>query len=273
MSLKHIAGCLLAACIAQAAFAQAATASLTADQIVERNAAARGGVEAWRKVQTMAWAGHVESSNARVLPFQLAQQRPDRTRFEIVAEGQKSMRVYDGANGWKVRLNSSGRPEASPYSEEELRFARGAQVIEGPLMDYVARRGVVTLAGLGETAGRKAYVLGVALPSGGRHRVWVDAESFLELRLDREVRDGDGRAAMVTVLYGDYRTFEGLEIPTTIETTGARGQATNRLVIERVAINPPFDEKLFARPNLPGFRRNAALVDTRDAGAPASTYR
>ena len=91
----------------------------------------------------MAWAGHVESSNGRSLPFQLAQQRPDNTRFEIVAEGQKSVRVFDGTQGWKMRQTSGGRPEVLPYSEDELRFARGAQVIEGPLMDYVARRGAV----------------------------------------------------------------------------------------------------------------------------------
>lgn len=270
---KRIAACLLIAGVVPAALAQAAAPSLTAGEIVERNAAARGGVDAWHKVQTMAWAGHVESSNGRSLPFQLAQQRPDRTRFEIVAEGQKSMRVFDGTSGWKVRLNSTGRPEASPYSDEELRFARGAQVIEGPLMDYVARHGAVTLVGSGEAAGRAAYILSVALPSGGMHRVWVDRENFLELRLDREVRDRSGRQSMVTVFYRDYHAFDGLEMPTTIETAATGGDAMNRLVIERVAVNPPFDEKLFARPNLPGFRRNAALVDTRSAAAPTPPAR
>jgi len=271
--LRRIARCLLLAGLAPAVLAQVSAPSLTATEIVENNAAARGGVEAWRKVQAMAWAGHVESSNGRSLPFQLAQQRPDNTRFEIVAEGQKSMRVFDGTHGWKMRQSSSGRPEVSPYSEEELRFARGAQVIEGPLMDYVARRGAVTLAGFGETAGREAYVLKVALPSGGNHRVWVDAENFLELRHDREVRDGGGRQSMVTVFYRDYRTFDGLEIPTTIETAATTGQAMNRLVIERIAINPSLDEKLFAKPNAPGFRRNAVLVDTRNAAASTTPTR
>lgn len=263
MSLSaHAAGCLLVACLATPAFAQSPGTSFSVAEIAEKNAAARGGVEAWRKVQTLAWAGHVESSNGKTLPFQLAQQRPDHTRFEIIAEGQKSVRVFDGSQGWKVRMTSGGRPEALAYSEDELRFARGAQVIEGPLMDYVARRAVITLAGLGEAAGRKAYILSVALPSGGHHRVWVDAETFMELRHDREVRDG-GRQNVVTVLYRDYQNFDGLQMPTTIETAATTGQAMNRLVIERIAINPDFDDKVFARPNLPGVRRSAVLVDTR----------
>ena len=175
----HRAGCLLLAGLALAALAQVPAPSLTAAEIVEKNAAARGGVEAWRKGSDhgMGWPRR-EQQRPQTLPFQLAQQRPDHTRFEIVADGQKSVRVFDGSHGWKMRQTSSGRPEVSPYSEDELRFARGAQVIEGPLMDYVARRAAVTLAGLGETAGRKAYILSVALPSGGNHRVWVDAENL-----------------------------------------------------------------------------------------------
>ena len=37
---------------------------LTAEQIIEKNIAARGGLEAWQNIRTMAWAGHVESADA-----------------------------------------------------------------------------------------------------------------------------------------------------------------------------------------------------------------
>ena len=33
---------------------------LTAEQIVEKNVAARGGLEPWRKIETMVWVGHME---------------------------------------------------------------------------------------------------------------------------------------------------------------------------------------------------------------------
>ncbi len=104
MPRKWIAGWVLAAFAASAALAQAAP-TITAAEIVEKNAAARGGVEAWRKIQTMAWAGHVESANApgRDMPFVLEQKRPNSTRFELMADGQKSVRVYDGSGGWKLR--------------------------------------------------------------------------------------------------------------------------------------------------------------------------
>jgi hypothetical protein len=271
-SRRHLALlCVLAACALSPAVAQAAAPSLSAEEIVQKNAAARGGLEAWQRLQTMAWTGYVESGSTpgRKLPFLLEQQRPNKTRFELITDGQSSLRIYDGRGGWKLRTNpANGRPELTPYSDDELRYARGAQVIDGPLMDCVAKGGVVTLAGNGPVEGRKAYVLDVTLPAGDSLRVWVDAETFLEVRQDRQVRSGAGKVSTVTVLFRDYREFQGVKIPTTIETGAAAGASPNKLVIERVALNPELDDHAFARPDTPVSRRNSVIVDTRGAAQP-----
>ena len=248
--------------------------ALTAAQVVARNAAARGGIEAWRRIDTMAWTGYAENTNVpgRKVPFLLEQKRPGKTRFEIVEPtGMKAVRGYDGANGWKLRPGKEGPPQIVAYAPDELSFARGAQVIEGPLMDYVASGAVVAIAGMEEVDGRRAYVLDVRVPSGGLRRVWVDAQSFLELRHDHEFRDAAGRQAVATVRYRDYHAFEGLQIPVTIETGGGRNQPTNRLTIERVALNPPIEDKAFERPEAVSRRRGGVVVDTRSAGGAGTT--
>ena len=133
-------------------------------------------------------------------------------------------------------------------------------------MDYAAKGGLISLVGVDAVAGRKAYVLDLKLPVGGQHRVWVDAESFLELRYDREYRNAAGGLALATVFYRDYRPFEGLQLPVTIETGAAGEQAASRLVIEKVALNPPLDDRVFAKPGVPAAHRaGAAVVDTRSA--------
>lgn len=256
---------LAGACIAPAGFSQTA-AGVNVAEIVERNAAARGGLDAWKRLQTMAWTGHVESGPRTVhnLQFMLEQKRPGKTRFELVTDGQRSIRIYDGKGGWKLRPNpANGRPELSPYTEDEIRFARTAPVIDGPLMDSVAKGAIVTLAGQGEAEGRRAYILNVELPSGGEQRIWVDAETFLEVRHDRQVRGGMGKVGTVTVLFREYREFEGLKLPTEIETGAGMGGGANKLVIERVALNPDLEDRTFARPDVPTSRRNSVIVDTR----------
>jgi hypothetical protein len=246
-------------------------APLTALEIVARNEAARGGAAAWRRIETMAWTGHAENSNVpdRKVPFMLEQKRPGKVRFEVLEpSGTKAIRAYDGVAGWKMRAGADGMPELTPYNGEELSFARDAQVIDGPLMDYVAKGALVTVTTLDVVDGRRAYVLDARLPSGGLHRVWIDAETFLDLRHDREFNDSGGHLAVATVRYRDYRRFEGVLLPVTIETGGAPGQPVNRLVIERVALNPAIQDSAFAAPELRPVRRNRITVDTRSAAMP-----
>jgi outer membrane lipoprotein-sorting protein len=250
--MTRIGAWALAAGMATAA--AAAEPQLSAAQILEKHAEARGGAEAWRRIETMVWIGRVETVNAAKLPFMLEQKRPNKTRFEVIADKQKSIRLFDGTSGWKLRLGAGARPELKPYGIEETSFARDPQGMEGPLVDYAAKRIAVSLAGVDELDGRKAYRFDVRLPSGMRQRAWVDAETFLDVKWER---------GAVQVRYRDYHAFEGLQIPVTVETVNAAGTLTDRLTIEKVALNPELPDRHFAKPALPGARRNAVAVDTR----------
>jgi hypothetical protein len=189
--------------------------------------------------------------------------RPNKTRFEIMAMTQKSVRIFDGANGWKMRPSKKGVPELQPYTAEELTFAQEAHGITGPLMDYAAKGAAITLAGIDEFDGRKAYRLNLALRSGATHRLWVDAETYLETRSDRDTRNARGQSGIVSVVYRNYQSFEGLQIPLIIETGAAAAAASDKLVIEKIALNPELEERMFARPNVSVTRSRGATVDTR----------
>jgi hypothetical protein len=226
-----------------------AVRELSAAQIVERNVAARGGLEAWRKIQTVVWIGHMESAHAPVpgMLFTLQQKRPNKTRFEINALGDRTMRAFDGTRGWKLKPNRQGGPDVRPYTFEEVRFAHAAQLIDGPLIDYEAKGNTVTLEGLDDVEGHKAYHLGVRLPTGENDDIWVDAQTFLEIRYDRPSGSAAGRST-VSVFYRDYKTVEGLQIPFVIETGRGPGVISDKMVIERVMLNAPVDDRAFAPP-------------------------
>jgi hypothetical protein len=269
-SMRRVVGFVLAACIAMAAMPAMArdpshAPDITAAQIIEKNAAARGGVDAWSKIQTMAWAGHVDTPEipGRNVPFILEQKRPASTRFQINIENQKSVRIYDGANGWKLRPRSGGMPEVQPYTADELNFAHDAQVISGPLMDDVAKDASVELSGVDAIEGRAAYVLTVRLKTGATHRLWVDAETFLEVKYSRDFRTASDQPATATVSYRDYHAFDGLKIPLTIEGSPAKDKTAIKIIIERVALNPPLDERAFAKPDVPRTHGNGVTIDTR----------
>lgn len=252
---------------------------LTVDQIVAKNAAARGGLDAWRKIHTMIWTGHIQSAHAPVpeMPFVLEMRRPNKTHFEIKARGEAATRIFDGVQGWRLRPTRTGRPELLPYTAEELRSAKDSPGLDGTLIDYRAKGIAISPGGMDGVEGRKAYRLNVKLPSGIVDQLWVDAETFLEIKYDRQVRNAFGQSGTVSVFYRDYRTVGGLQIPFTIETAaaetagdrkGGRSAASDKMVIDRVVLNPPLGNLAFAKPALFG-RNNEVSVDIRPQSAGA----
>jgi hypothetical protein len=233
----------------------ASTGKLTAAEIVAKNVAARGGAEAWGKVETMVWVGHIESAHAPMpsMQFTLEQKRPNKTRLQINTPGEKSMRVFDGARGWKLRW-AHGQPDVQPYNPQELRFAQTAHGIGGPLIDAAARGSSVTLEGVDDLAGRKAYHLSVRLANGSNEEVWVDAESYLEIRYDRMAEGPAGASRRVSVNYADYRPVDGLQVPFVIETAGT---TPDKMLIESVRLSTPLDDSTFENPAAPHWRNRA----------------
>jgi hypothetical protein len=96
--------------------------------------------------------------------------------------------------------------------------------------------------------------------------VWVDAQSFLDVKYDRQARGAHGPVT-VEVKYSDYKSVDGLQIPFTIESGAAASGKSDRLTIDKISLNPPLDDAMFTRPPSQG-RRNSLSVNA-DASAPA----
>jgi hypothetical protein len=277
----------LAFCISLAAGANtsASRAQLSAAEIVEKNVAARGGLQAWRAVQTLSLQGKMgaggnQRSTVAVplpnpkeltlprrpaeeaqLPFLMELKRGRKTRFELQFAGKTAIQVYDGASGWKLRpfLN---RMEVEPYTPEELKIASTQSDLDGPLVDYAAKGSRIELDGVEKVEGRDTYKLKVIEKTGHTFHVWVDAETFLEAKIEGQPRRLDGTDHPVEVYYRDYRAVDGLRIPFVLETRvlpvsrTALGRDTpvppEKIVIDKILVNPKFDEQLFSKLEVPG---------------------
>jgi len=257
---RRAALALVAALASVTVTAAVGAAELSAQEIVDRNVAARGGLEAWRKVDRMTWIGHLEGEHAPMgaSPFVLHQARPNLTHFEVKAIGRPTLRVFDGLHGWKARPGRTDAPEVRAYTPQETLYASRSPGLQGPLIDYQARGSTVDLEQIDTIDGQRAYRLRVVLASGEVDRVWIDAASFLEVRYDRPSYGPKEANQTVSVFYRDYQDFEGLKLPATIETAAAPGQSPDRMTIERVAINPRLDRYAFAEPGQRG--RHAPLA-------------
>jgi hypothetical protein len=267
-------------------------AKLSAAQIVDKNVAARGGLQAWRAVQTMTLAGKlgaggnqratlqvpssgpVSASAGRPsrpvlpqrpveevqLPFVMQLRRPRKMRFELQFNGQTAVQVFDGTNGWKLRP-FLGRRVVEPYTADEMKTTSMQADLDGPLVDYAAKGTQIELTGMDRVEGRDTYKLKLTLKGGEAMHVWIDAQTFLEAKMEGQPRRLDGTDHPVEVYLRDYRPVNGLEVPFLLETRvlsvaktvlGLKDPAVppERTIIERVVINPRLDEALFSRPEV-----------------------
>jgi hypothetical protein len=259
-------------------------AGLTAAQIVDKNVAARGGLDAWRAVKTMTLSGKLgaggnqrpslpvrgqkpgpEAVQARSaeevqLPFKMELSRPHKMRFELEFNGQTAVQVFDGAMGWKMRpfLN---RRVVEPYTAEELSTASMQADLDGPLVDYQAKGSKIELDGTEKVDGRDNYKIKVTMKSGQVTHVWIDAQSFLETKIDGQPRRLDGVDHPVQVYFRDYRAVNGLQIPFVLETkvlpVGRTAMGTKdppvpveKTFIEKVEVNPKLEQAHFTKPEI-----------------------
>lgn len=271
---------------ARAPTAAATAPNLTWSQIVEKHVAARGGAPAWKAVQTLQLSGKLEAgrgdsyqraiqivssrkkfggkgSQADVappageaqesgqqvqVPFTLEAKRPNKTRLEIEFAGKTAVQVYDGANGWKVRpfLN---RTDPQPFTAEEAKSQTARADLDGPLVDYATKGTKVALEGADLVKGQPAYKLRVTLKQGLVQHVWIDARTFLDVKVEGIARQMDGKMRNVYVYQSDFRSVQGVMIPFVLETAVDGYPDTHKMVVEKAAINQHLDDALFAKPH------------------------
>lgn len=239
--------------------------AMSAAQVVEKNVAARGGLAAWQAVQTMSWKGKMgagattyavvtpkgkleqKQREETQLPFTLEFKRPLKSRLELEFDGQTAVQVFDGANGWKLRP-FLGRSDWDAFTPDEQKLAAAEPGIDGLLIDYAAKGAKVESAGTEMVEGHAAYKLKVTRKDGEVRHVWVDGQSFLDVKIDGNPRKLDGRPHPVAIYLRDYRRDQGLMIPHLLETAVQGVPKTEKVTLESVAVNPKLDDARFAKP-------------------------
>lgn len=227
-----------------------ASSKLTAAQVVAKNVAARGGLKVWRAVDTVTLSGRLEAGGKKnsELPFVLKMKRPHMNRLELSFQDQTALQVYNGEQGWKVRPFLGRGNEVEPFTPAEARSAAAWDELDGPLVDYAKKGTAIRLQGMEAVEGHKAYKLALTAKDGSERHVWIDAKTFLERKIDGEPRKLDGKFHNVAIYYRDYKTEHGLTVPHVLETIVEGSKQTHKMTVERVAINKPMENALFANP-------------------------
>ena len=220
----------------------------TVDEAVARYVAARGGSEAWQRLQSLRQTGRFTSFSLEN-PFEVLAQRPNLYRRRAVSLDGPYTHGFDGKEPYWIQPfeeNVPKKPDA-PYDGLVTREAE----FEPALMDYRAKGHRAELLGPGDIDGEVTVQIKL-IRQDGSEEIWhLDPKTGLEIAVDSTTWDFTlGEAPLAQrAFYGDWKTFDGVVLPMRIERQwGPRYSLT---LVEKVEINAKIAPGAFVRPPAP----------------------
>jgi outer membrane lipoprotein-sorting protein len=227
----------------------------TVDDVVRRYVEARGGLAKLHAVQTLRLTGTLELPGVSA-PYVLELKRPNKMRTEFTVEGQTGIQAFDGRTAWR-QLPLPGEKPRLMEPDEAAEARAEADVDMSPLVDSAAKGYSVELQGRDRLPGGETFKLLVRGKDGPPRTMHLDTRTHLVVEI-LDHRQVDGKSVEMVTEIGDYRTVGGLAFPHRLE-VGPRDapDQRQRLVLEKVEINPPLDDARFSMPSAPSGREAA----------------
>jgi outer membrane lipoprotein-sorting protein len=224
-------------------------AAQTAEELVAKNIAAKGGIEKIKAAKTMRFVGKWQQGNFIAQVGQEAK-APDLIRETLTLQGMTAIQAYDGNVGWQISP-FEGRKDPEMLGEEDLRNVVEDADFYGPLVDYKEKGNTVEYLGHDTVDGDDVYKLKVTLKNGDIYYYYLDPDSSLEIRTDRQQFIRGAMRETQTDL-GSYKQVAGVYYPFSVE-SGPKGDPSQRskVTIQKLEVNVPVDDSVFKMPSAP----------------------
>ncbi|HET7499655.1 MAG TPA: hypothetical protein VFK02_01585, partial [Kofleriaceae bacterium] len=221
----------------------------TLEEILAKNLAARGGDARLREIKSLRLTGRlvfgggdfsVEAAWGQV------QKRPGAMRNELTLQGLTAISAYDGREGWTVSP-FQGRREPEKSSSDDARALAQQAELDGPLVGWRDKGHRIEYLGTEDTDGTPAIKLRVTRADGDLQYVYLDPDSYLEIRITT-VRKIRGAEQIVETDLGGYQQVAGVWFPFAIESGQKGGPRSSRIIVEHAEVNIAADDAWFKLP-------------------------
>jgi outer membrane lipoprotein-sorting protein len=214
------------------------------DELLAKNAAARGGADKLKSVSTRKVEGTVAVQGME-MPMLVLAKRPNLMLQEMQMQGRRVVTAFDGEQAWAINPMFGDVPQKLQGVQADL--IRDQAQFDGPLA-YARQRGdKMEVVGKEQIEGG-AGAWKVAITHGDKvTHVFLDETTGLERKISATITNG-GTQVLVESLVSDYQPTDGLMVPRKVQTlVGGQAQAT--VTIEKVEFNLPIDDMRFKMPS------------------------
>lgn len=223
----------------------------TADEVIEKYLTAIGGRAALGKLTSRSTIGTMTLSTPAgdvSGPIETLIQQPNKSRtlikMDLSSLGAGPMVVDQRFDGTSAYVLDSVRGNRDITGNQLENMKNG--VFPNPFLNYKERGVTVELVGKEKVAGRDAYVIIFKPKSGSVARQFVDAETYLPVRLMVKIDVPDIGEVEQTSEFSDYHDVDGIKIPFRVKVTSAIQNFT--ISVTKVEHNVKIDEALFSKP-------------------------
>lgn len=245
---------------AAALLAAAPAHALTADELIAKHLAAKGGLDKIRAIQsirttgtaTFGWGDSPVSAETASVTT-----RAGSSRDETTIQGMTEVYALHGKVGWAMDP-FGGKKEPFLSSADEVKAMLQGADIDGPLVDYAKKGHKVEYLGTEDVDGTLAHKLRISLADGDTQVLFFDPDYFLEIRqlMERKVR---GAERIRETDFSGFAQVGGVWMPLLIE-SGNKGQPRSaKYAIRTVELNVAAPESLFTFPQ-PGVPVTRSVV-------------
>jgi outer membrane lipoprotein-sorting protein len=224
----------------------AAVQAQTADEIINKHLAARGGKDKIKAVQSERITGKLVMGQGMEAPITMELARPNKMRMEFTLQGMTGVQAYDGKSGWSV-MPFMGKTEPEAMSADDIKQAEDQADMDGLLVDYKDKGHQVEYVGKEDVEGTPAYKLKVTKKNGDVVNVYIDAESYMNIKEAGKVKVR-GQEIEGQTNFGDFKTVDGLVFPFSIEQKAQGAPGGMVISISKIEVNPGVDASRFAMP-------------------------
>src|SRR5262245_36096076 len=233
--------------LAAAGLLVAATAAgQTADELIQKNIAARGGLEKLRSIKSLRMTGTMSLGDEGNAPTVLEFERPNKVRWEFTVDGQTAIQAFDGTTAW-VLMPFAGQTEPREMPAEDRKGLELQADIDGPLVDAEKKGNRIELVGREKPDGRDAWRLKLIAKGGDERFIFLDAKTYLQF-LTVADRTVDGRKVEIQNRIGEYREEGGVVLPHLFEASAEGVSQKQILRFDQIEVNVDIDDARFAMP-------------------------
>lgn len=213
----------------------------TADEIIAKHIEATGGLDAWKKVNSIKIEGilNIQGNDVTISFIQL---HGKGMRQDITVQGMSGYQILTPTQGWTY-LPFQGQSAVTPMNEEVVRRSQNQLDPRGSFVEYKEKGYSAELAGTENINGNECYKIILTFNSGVKETALIDSKTFYVVLVRTMQMINDEWQEMETGYSNFEKNPEGIIVPRML------ALPHGNLVINKVEVNKPVDENIFKPDN------------------------